>query len=137
MNINDLAIVIGSVIGGGGLGAVATKVMSRPVDNATVGKLRAEAKQMAQETAASEVGLLREIIKEVRDSEQDKTSRISRLEERLDKVEERERHMLTRAAVHEAWDQLAYQFIAGHDAHFPKPPPLVLKQLDEHEDHQV
>lgn len=131
MSVNDIAVLVGAVVSGGGLGAVATKVMSRPVDDATVGKLRAEAKQMAQETAASEVGLLREIIKEVRDSEQDKMSRISRLEERLDKVEERERHMLTRAAVHEAWDQLAFQFIAAHDSQFPKPPPLVLKQIEE------
>jgi hypothetical protein len=113
-------------LGGGGVATIVVKWLSKPVDDATVFKLRSEAKKMAQETAASEVGLLREIIGEVRASEQGKDARITRLEERLDKMEERERHMLTRAAVHEAWDQLAFAFISNHDQNFPMPPPLVL-----------
>jgi hypothetical protein len=101
-----LALLV-ALLGGGAAATVINKVLSKPVDAATVVKLRAEAKKTAQETAASEVGLLREIITEVRQSEQKKDDRIARLEaegdrfrERLDMLEERERHMLTRAAVH-------------------------------------
>lgn len=43
---------------------------------------------------------------------------------RLALVEERERHMLTRAAVHEAWDQMAFAFIVAHNPDFDPPPPL-------------
>lgn len=119
-----VAGLIAAVLGGGGLGAVLVKAMSKPVDDATAEKIQAEAKQMAQQTAAGEVDTLREIIAEVRASEARKSERIDALEVRLEKLEERERHMLTRAAVHEAWDRLAFNFINGHDRDFPAPPPL-------------
>ena len=96
------AEVLLTALGSAGLSAVLVKWMNRRVDNATAEKIRAEAHQVATQAAAAE--------------------RETRL--RLDKIEERERHMLTRAAVHEAWDQLAFAFIAGHDASFPPPPPL-------------
>lgn len=137
MSIIEIAL---AVAGGGGAGAIIVKLLSRPVDGATVLKLKAEAKQTAQETAASEVGLLREIIAEVRTSESDKVARITRLEEsndgfrlRLDKLEERERHMLTRAAIHEAWDQMAFSMLIASNPHHPPPPPLVLS-TDRDED---
>ena len=129
-------VVLGILVGGGGLGAIITKLLSRPVDTATVAKLRAEAKQTAQETAASEVGLLREIIQEVRTSEMNKSERITRLEEandvfrgRLDKLEERERNMLTRAAVHEAWDQISFQALLLQNPDHPPPPPIIVKEV--------
>ena len=111
------AEVLLTALGSAGLSAVLVKWMNRRVDNATAEKIRAEAHQVATQAAAAELDILRQVIADVRASERE-----TRL--RLDKIEERERHMLTRAAVHEAWDQLAFAFIAGHDASFPPPPPL-------------
>lgn len=129
--------IVGLVVaafGGGTLGTIATKRMSKRVDDATADKIKAEVKETAQRTAASEVDTLREIIAEVRESEARKSERIDSLEQRLLKLEERERHALTRAAVHEAWDQLAFNFITGQDTNFPPPPPLAYRALPESDD---
>ncbi|NUO35893.1 MAG: hypothetical protein HOQ27_12640 [Dermatophilaceae bacterium] len=126
-----VAAVATAFVGGGGAAAIIVKAMSKPVDDATADKIRAEAKEAAQRTASSEVDTLREIIAEVRASEAKKSERIDSLETRLEKLEERERHALTRAAVHEAWDQLAFNFITGHDRKFPPPPPLAHRPLPE------
>ena len=81
------------------------------------------------ETRANEVDILREVLDEVRKDSSDKSSRIERLEERMTKLEERERHQLTRAAVHEAWDSMAFAFIVQHNPNHPPPPPLTIRQL--------
>jgi uncharacterized protein YlxW (UPF0749 family) len=117
MNAAELGALIAAALSGGGLSAVITKYMSRGVD-------AADAAQKRSVTNASDVETLRNIIAEVRQSEARKSERIDALETRLDKLEERERHMLTRAAVHEAWDQLAFQRIILGDEAFPPPPPL-------------
>jgi hypothetical protein len=124
-----LVTLIVGLFGGGALATVVVKLLSKNVDNATAEKIKAEARSTAQQTAAGEVDTLRQIIAEVRESEAKKTARIDALEQRLEKLEERERHALTRAAVHEAWDQLAFNFINGHDRNFPKPPPLSYRGL--------
>lgn len=115
--MNDVMTFIVAALGGGGLGAVAVKILSRDVDTAT-------ARKIAQEAAGADIANLRSIIAEVRDSESRKRQEIDDLRGRIEKLEERERHMLTRAAVHEAWDQLAFQYIVSRDASFPQPPPL-------------
>lgn len=109
--------VLLTALGSAGVSAVVVKILHRPVDAANAEKVRAEAREVAARTASAELDILRQVIADVRASERT-------LRERVDKLEERERHMLTRAAVHEAWDQLAFSFIAGHDASFPPPPPL-------------
>lgn len=128
------------------IGAVIIKRMSKPVDDATAAKVMAEAKVTATEAAAGDIQNLRSIITEVRQSAADAAAasvareerayaaareaearlgaRIESLIERIAKLEERERHALTRAAVHEAWDQLALAFVLQHDKNFPAPPPL-------------
>lgn len=113
-----------ALFGGGTLGAVAVKLLSKPVDDATASKIAAEAKVSAQQAVKGDVEVLRAIIAEVRESEARKTERIDNLEVRLEKLEERERHMLTRAAVHEAWDQLTFQAILRSNPNHPPPPPL-------------
>lgn len=123
-----LAVIV-ALFGGGAFGAIVVKYLNRGVDDATAEKLRADVKEAAQRTAASEVDTLREIIAEVRASEAQKTARIDSLEQRLEKLEERERHALTRAAVHESWDALAFQFILQHDSSFTPPPPLGPRRL--------
>jgi hypothetical protein len=112
-----VSVLITALFGGGAGGAVIIKLLSRPVDTATAAKIKSD-------KAATDVDTLREIIAEVRASEAQKTARIDALEDRLNKLEERERHALTRAAVHEAWDQLAINFILLHDQNFPQPPPI-------------
>ena len=127
----SLVAIIAAVFGGGAGGAVIVKYLNRGVDDASAEKLKAEAREAAQRTAAGEVDTLREIIAEVRSSEAQKSARIDSLEQRLEKLEERERHALTRAAVHEAWDQLALNFIVNHDQNFPPPPPLSYRALED------
>lgn len=122
--VKDLLLLFGVLLGGGTVGALGTKWLNRPVDNATARKIAQESAKLAKEADAGDIANLRAIIQEVRASEARKTDRIDALEARLEKLEERERHMLTRAAVHEAWDQLAFAFIATRDANFPHPPPL-------------
>lgn len=109
--------VLFTALGSAGVAAVLVKWMNRRVDEATAKRIRAEAHEVATRAAVAELDILRQVIADVRASER-------AIRDRLDKLEERERHMLTRAAVHEAWDQLAFGFIAGHDASFPPPPPL-------------
>lgn len=111
------AEILLTALGSAGISAVLVKFLNRRVDNATADKIKEEAREVAVGTTKAELEILRQVIADVRASERT-------LRERVDKLEERERHMLTRAAVHEAWDQLAFGFIAGHDASFPPPPPL-------------
>ncbi|NUR05840.1 MAG: hypothetical protein HOQ45_02375, partial [Nocardioidaceae bacterium] len=77
-----IAAVATAFVGGGGAAAIIVKAMSKPVDDATADKIRAEAKEAAQRTASSEVDTLREIIAEVRASEAKKSERIDSLETR-------------------------------------------------------
>ena len=102
--MSDLVVaVLIAAVGGGGLSAIVIKLMDKK---------------------ASDVTTLREIIAEVRDDKARDEQRISHLEQRVRKLEERERHMLTRAAVHEAWDQMAFQTLLRGDTTYPPPPPL-------------
>lgn len=119
-----VAAVVAAMFGGGTIGAIGVKWLSKPVDDATVDKIKAETKEAAARANSGEIDNLRSIIAEVRESEARKSERIDALEVRLEKLEERERHMLTRAAVHEAWDRLAFQRIIVGDTEFPPPPPL-------------
>ena len=119
-----VAVIVTALFGGGAFGAIVVKWLSKPVDDATAGKIAAEAKEAASRAASGDIENLRAIIAEVRESEARKAERITSLEARMEKLEERERHMLTRAAVHEAWDRLAFQRIIVGDESFPPPPPL-------------
>lgn len=102
--MGDLVVaVIVAALTGGGLSAVAVKLLDKK---------------------ASDVTTLREIIAEVRDDKARDEERINQLESRVRKLEERERHMLTRAAVHEAWDALTFQAMLSHNPQHPPPPPL-------------
>lgn len=113
-----------TAVAGIGVGAIVVKLLNRGVDLATAAKIRVEARKVAVESAQTEVQIVRGLLDEFRLADARKSAVIEQLKERLDKLEERERHMLTRAAVHEAWDQMALAFIVSHDASFPPPPPL-------------
>lgn len=121
---------------GGALGAVLARLLDlatgRATRAATAHQGEAAAKASEQQAAAAEVSMLREIISEVRTSEGKKTERIDNLERRLDLLEERERHMLTRAAVHEAWDQMAFALLSQANPDHPAPPPLMPGGDDPH-----
>lgn len=117
------------VAAAGAIGAVLVKmwdlVVGKRGRDANTGKVLSETRVTDIAAAQAEVTLLREIIGEVRASEVKKVERIDNLERRLDLLEERERHMLTRAAVHEAWDQMAFALLSQLNPEHPPPPPLV------------
>lgn len=127
MNADDwtrLLVALAAFLGGGGLTTLIVKRNSPQVDGAT-------AKKIAQEAVSGEVETLLMVIAELRQSEASKAVRIDALEERIDKLEERERHMLTRAAVHEAWDQMAFQMLLLQNPQHPPPPPLTPRAIGE------
>lgn len=127
MQIGDLiAVVLPALLGGGALGAVLVKRMNRNVDNATADNLEAQAAHTARQAAASEVAVIREVLAEVRENDARKTAELAELRERIEKLEERERHMLTRAAVHEAWDQMAFAMLLSMNPQHPPPPPILV-----------
>lgn len=133
-----------ALLGSAGIGSIITKALNRNVDTATAQKLHAETRQAAVNTAASEVETIRAVMTELRGSEQSKISEIAELradmtlmKSRVEKLEERERHMLTRAAVHEAWDQMAFSLLLATHPNHPPPPPIVPREYfgdDTHED---
>lgn len=138
----EILMAVVALLGSAGLGSVITKALNRPVDSATAEKLHAETRQAAQVTAASEVETIRSVMSELRATEKEKTGQIAELKadmssmkDRLNKLEERERHMLTRAAVHEAWDQMAFAMLSQVNPEHPPPPPIVPKGYLESEAH--
>lgn len=117
MSSDLVAAILLAFVGGGGLAAVLVKFMSREVDDAT-------AEEKMAGVRATDIDNLRSIIAELRASEARKDQRIDSLERRMALVEERERHALTRAAVHEAWDQMAFAMLVAQNPTHPPPPPL-------------
>lgn len=117
MSSEQFTLILVSVLGGGGLATVVIKLLSRRGDDAT-------AESTLADVRTKDIENLRGIINELRTSEAKKDERINNLERRMLKLEERERHMLTRAAVHEAWDQLAFQMLIQSNPNHPPPPPL-------------
>lgn len=118
--------VIIALIGALGLRELLAKLVDRKATAVATDKVRVE-------TKANEVEILRGVLQEVRDDSAEKSARIERLEERMTKLEERERHQLTRAAVHEAWDQMSFALLVQHNPTHPPPPPLIVRQLAEHD----
>lgn len=118
------ALVAASGAVGAGLIKGYDLVAGRAGRDASTEKTRADTRVSEFSAAQAEVGMLREIIDEVRTSEQIKAQRIDNLERRMALLEERERHMLTRAAVHEAWDQMAFAMLSQVNPQHPPPPPL-------------
>lgn len=120
-----------ALLGGGTVGTFGVKWLNRQVDNATVEQIKVQAVQASKEATQVEVQTIREVLQEVRSNDLVKTEQISEyrvqlrdIKRRLSLVEERERHMLTRAAVHEAWDQMAFSMLTRYDSAYPPPPPL-------------
>lgn len=142
------AAVMVAILGGGGVGAVAVKMLSRPVDTATAEKTHAEARLTDITASSAEVETIRGVLKDVRDAQtaqvtehaahvaEIRTEHAAQLAEfrtemaglkgRVSTLEERERHMLIRAAVHEAWDQMAFAALVAQNPQHPPPPPLTI-----------
>jgi len=127
------ALVAAAGAAGAGLLRVLDLMWGRASRAAAADKTRVETRATEQEIVAGEVKYLRDIIAEVRQSEAKKAERIDNLEHRLTLLEERERHMLTRAAVHEAWDQMAFAILPQVNPEHPPPPPLVAGHHDHEE----
>lgn len=95
-------------------GSTVTKLLNYKIDKATAKK--------------TDVETLRSIIDEVKESDAAKGTLIRQLTTRISQLEERERHMLTRAAVHEAWDQMAFSMLIAQNPEHPPPPPLTQRK---------
>lgn len=137
----QIFVVVVSLLGGGTVGVLGVKAMNRRIDGATADKIKAEAQQIATATSSAsaqeQVQMMRTFVQDMRNGYEtkleenaaDKASQqaeIKNLTARVSKLEERERHMLTRAAVHEAWDQMAFKIISEMNPQFAEPPPLIL-----------
>lgn len=118
MSPAEVGVILAAVIGSGGLGAVAVKLLSRPTDEAA-------AEEALARVRASDVENLRTIISELRTEKAAQTERLGNVERRLALLEDRERHMLTRAAVHEGWVQAAFNRLLTYEPAYPPPPPLI------------
>lgn len=124
--------VILALFGGGG---IVYKLLNRKVDEATVVTMVSDAESRAKESAANvlekQVLVLTNIIQAVQKQLESKDVTLGKLEERVEGLigkiqllEERERHQLVRAAVHEAWDQMAFGILSQMDPNHPPPPPI-------------
>lgn len=120
-------VLVAIAAGSGGvltaLVALANAWLRRDVDSATADASRSTAKK-------DDLEVLRGVIAELREERTEATGRIDALEARMALLEERERHALTRAAVHEAWDQLAFATLLAHNPAHPPPPPLTLARRE-------
>lgn len=125
MNSDAWTTLAVGLLGGGGIATVAVKLLSRNGDEAS-------AESTLADVRAKDIDNLRDIIAELRTSEAGKNERINNLERRMIKLEERERHMLSRASVHEAWDQMAFQMLIAQNPAHPPPPPLSPPRLAPH-----
>lgn len=114
--------VVAAMISAVGLREVVAKLIDREND-------KAERLKVNSEIRKDDVQVLRDVLVEVTRDSAEKSARLEILEERLDKLEERERHQLTRAAVHEAWDQMAFAMLTQHHPNHPPPPPLTTREL--------
>lgn len=122
MGVSELARYLAIASGSAGLGATARELIrrhyARPVEQARAAQIDAESAAVRARTAADEITTARELMSEVR-------AEVQQLRGRVSQLEERERHMLTRAAVHEAWDQMSFALLVGMHPEHPPPPPLM------------
>lgn len=89
------------------------------------------------DTDAVAVSTLEKVLVNVLAQGGEKDSKLKELEARINKLEERERHMLTRAAIHEAWDQMAFQMLLSINHEHPPPPPLFDREVMGSGKHKV
>lgn len=114
-NVPDLVLSIFILGGLFKIGDIALKKITSKRENA--------------DTDAVAVTTLEKVLTTVVNEGGRKDARLELLETRVGKLEERERHMLTRAAVHEAWDQMAFQMLVSIKEDHPPPPPLYDREL--------
>jgi septal ring factor EnvC (AmiA/AmiB activator) len=139
-----IVTIVMSLLGGGTVGVLGVKLMNRKIDGATAAKIKAEAEQIATKTAndaaLEQINMMRTFVQDQRQSYEakleeqaqdraDAKHEIINLKERVGKLEERERHMLTRAAVHEAWDRMSFEILSRMDPNHPHPPPLIAPEV--------
>ena len=140
MSTTELLLTIAAALGLGKLlELLANKLLNRKIDNVTEDRVEAETAKVAAETARTEVETIRDVLKEVQAHSETKDKRIDKLEADVDflrqavvELQDRERHQLTRAAAHEAWDQMSFALLVKHFPDHPAPPPLTPAQDDTH-----
>lgn len=124
MSTAEVIAAVATILATLGVREVVAKTLSRKADEVVSDKVRAETAQTEVETLREVLVLVREDSASVRLDSQALREQVTVLSERVSLLEERERHQLTRAAVHEAWDQMAFQFLLTQNPDHPPPPPL-------------
>lgn len=132
MDAVDFVVPIATLLGGAGVGGIVVKYLNKPVDEATVQQITASARGEAASAVKTEVEVILNVLQEVKKDSDSKTTQLAEyhtqmeaVKERLVQLEERERHALVRAAVHEAWDQMAFRVLVSLNPEHPPPPPLI------------
>lgn len=133
METAELVVTVVATLGIGKLlELLASKLLNRKIDSVATNKVAAE-------TAKTEVDTIRAVLEEVKEHSATKDARIDKLESDVDflrdrvvKLEDRERHQLTRAAAHEAWDQMSFALLVKTHPDHPAPPPLTPAHDDPH-----
>jgi hypothetical protein len=131
----ELILLIAATLGVGKVVELSVgKFLNRKIDVVAEDKARAD-------IAKTEVDTIRAVLEEVKEHSATKDKRIDKLEtdyalviQRVFKLEERERHQLTRAAAHESWDQMSFALLSKHFPEHPPPPPLTPAYDDTHVD---
>lgn len=116
--MDTLQWVVGAIVtlSVGAVGVV-IELLRRSLNNAVTRKTNAEAE-------SQEIKNIRSVLEEVRLERATDRAKMERLENQVEKLEERERHNLVRSAVHEAWDKLTHKLVLLHYPDHEPPPPL-------------
>ncbi len=132
ININTILTAIAAILIALNVGPLILKKVQSNKENAETQETAARSDSLQVATAKEVVALVREDLvgKNVEIAEQKVT--VKDLVRRIELLEERERHGLVRAAVHEAWDEMAFRKLLVLDPTFPPPPPLLNRAGEEH-----
>ena len=124
MTTSEIIAALATILTTLGFRELAGKLLSRKADAVVTDKVRAETSQIEVNTLREVLNQVREDSAAVRADSEALREQVRTLNARVSQLEERERHQLTRAAVHEAWDQMAFQFLLTQNPDHPPPPPL-------------
>ncbi len=124
-NLNVILIAVAALATAFGIGPILLKKIRTPTEEIIDKKTLAEQESIAVATAKELIGMSREDVINARTEVAVLKEQITQVLNRVDVLEERERHQLVRAAVHEAWDDMAFRRLYAIDPTIPPPPPLL------------
>lgn len=124
-DLNFILLGVATLATAFGLGPVILKKVRTPTEEVQDSKTTAERDSIAVSTAKELISLSRQDVLSARTEVAVLAEKVTALITRIDTLEERERHQLVRAAVHEAWDDMAFRRLYALDPTISPPPPLL------------